>query len=633
MRTPLAAVLAAALATFGPPAAHAQAPKVRLYFGDRPDTPAENLRKALYLRPGAEQHVFVFVRNEEARAVAVTVELRAGTNPGLILASAAKSAPGGNTYTNVPIAAPGPAAAAKPEPPPAPAPGAKPPEPPPLPRVTYDQLPFRVRALDDKGALLDEEEVRVVSPTDYVQVNAFDAYDPDTHTLTFRVTAGPSFTFGGVPARVELVLLPGRIPALVPNQKHDGTYAGFLKAPGDEVVLVARNLQLSDIEDRNGLVYITVDGYQRAFTYFTTFARSGRRRTPRRVTEPVLRLTPPAASQPVKTMPVLLETDNVPAGAILELGFDRNNDREFLARQNEITLLSGDRRREFTYVFADGGVKLRGFADDWVVDLNTTDIFGRRELRLRVLGAPGATGDRPVVLVCNSRVPPRHPSWSGEAAQERLDAMFTEVRDWVLLDGDPPDNIRFVGFPPQLVRGDPLPVRAVGTAASGIKRVAFYPGKPGPDGKPPAGVALVEGLLVNPLDPDADKVWAAKLPVPTAAKATYDVSVQFTSAVELTAGETVTIQLVDAPNWGTIEGTVTQGGRAQAGVPVLLRDTAGNPKDTTATDKDGKYVFTKVPPGAYRVVATKTADFTRGEAAVSVQAGETKKGVELPLKR
>ena len=44
MRTPLAAaVLAAALATIGPPAAHAQAPRVRLYFGDRPDTPAERL--------------------------------------------------------------------------------------------------------------------------------------------------------------------------------------------------------------------------------------------------------------------------------------------------------------------------------------------------------------------------------------------------------------------------------------------------------------------------------------------------------------------------------------------------------------------------------------------------------------
>jgi hypothetical protein len=121
--------------------------------------------------------------------------------------------------------------------------------------------------------------------------------------------------------------------------------------------------------------------------------------------------------------------------------------------------------------------------------------------------------------------------------------------------------------------------------------------------------------------------------VATAAKATFDVSVLFTSAVELAASETVTIQLVDAPNWGTIEGTVTQGGRPQAGVTLLLRDTAGNPKDTTATDKDGKYAFTKVPPGAYRVVATKTSDFTRGEAAVSVQAGETKKGVELQLKR
>jgi hypothetical protein len=173
----------------------------------------------------------------------------------------------------------------------------------------------------------------------------------------------------------------------------------------------------------------------------------------------------------------------------------------------------------------------------------------------------------------------------------------------------------------------------MGTAASGIKKVAFFPGRPTPEGKLPQGAALVDAKPINPLDADAEKVWAAALPVPTAAKATFDVSVQFTSMVELTSTETITIQLVDAPVEASIQGTVTAAGRPQPGVSVLLRGADGKALDTTDTDKEGKYSFRKVPPGSYRVVATKTADFTRGEAAVQLTAGETKKGIDLSLKR
>jgi len=613
------AVLLAVISTLvaWPASATAQAPKVRLYFGDRRDAPPDTLRKALHLRPGVEHAVFVFVRNEDERPVNVTVELRAGLPPSdlpVAGATGTRLAEGGNAYTYIPLGAP-------PAPPPAGQAEAKPPA-----LVPLKPLPIRVRALDSKGNLLDEEEVRVADPSDYVQVDAADAYDPATQTLTFKVAAGPDFV--GPPGRVELILRPDRIPCLLPAPKREGTFAGVLKAPGDEVVLVARNLPLADIADRNGLVYVTVDGYARAYTFYTTFAASGRKRTPRQVDEPVLRLTPPRASQPVASMPVGLEADNLPRGGRLELGFDRNNDRVFNPKQNEITLLGGARRHAYAFALADGAVRLQGTAEDWVVPLDTTDVFGRRDLRLRLLSAAGQP-----LKVCDSRVSPDHASWREESAQARADAMFPELSGEVILDGDQPAGLRFVGFPPQLVRGEPLPMRATGTAASGIKRVAFFPGKAGPDGKPPAGATPVEGQLLNPSDPDPEKVWAAPLPVPTTARATYDVTVQFTSAVELSATQTVTIQLVDAPTAASIEGTVTQGGRPQPGVTVLLRDGQNAPRESATTDAKGKYIFRKVPPGPYRVIATKTADFTRGETPVDLLPGEQKKGVDLSLKR
>ncbi len=614
----IALLLAATcLLAVSPLAATAQVPKVRLYFGDRRDAPAETLRKALHLRPGVEHTVFVFVRNEEEQPVNVTVELRAGVAPGDVPVAGAmgtRLAPGGNVYTYVPLGA-------APAPPPAGQAEAKPPA-----LVPLKPQPIRVRALDDKGKLLDEEEIRIANPADYVQVDAADAYDPATQTLTLKVTAGQDFA--GPPGRVELVLRPDRIPSLLPADRREGTFAGELKAPGDEVVLVAPKLRLADVAERNGLVYVTVDGYARAYTFFTTFAASGGKRTPRLVEEPVLRLTPPVASQPVASMPVALEADNLPRGGRLELGFDRNNDHVFSPKQNELTLLPGGRRNTYSFALANGAVRLKGTAEDWVLPLDTTDVFGRRDLRLRLLNAAGQP-----IKVCDSRVSPEHPSWKEEAAATRAEAMFPEITGQVILDGDPPAALHFVGFPPKLVRGQPIPLQASGTAASGIKRVVFFPGKPGPDGKPPADAKPVEGKLVNAPVPDADKVWAAPLPVPTTAKATYEVTAQFTSAVDLGASQTVVIQLVDAPVVASIEGTVKQGGRGQPGVTVVLRDAQNAARDSVTTDAKGKYIFKSVPAGPYRVIATKTADFTRGETPVEVLPGEQKKDVDLSLKR
>ena len=79
----------------------------------------------------------------------------------------------------------------------------------------------------------------------------------------------------------------------------------------------------------NGLVYLTIDGWERAFTYYTTFPTDGGQAgqpTPIR-NVPVVRLTVPAVANPGAPLAVGLEVDfNSTAKEQVALGFDRDND-------------------------------------------------------------------------------------------------------------------------------------------------------------------------------------------------------------------------------------------------------------------------------------------------------------------
>src|SRR5262249_27256177 len=147
--------------------------------------------------------------------------------------------------------------------------------------------------------------------------------------------------FAGPRARVELVLLADRIPALVEGQKKEGTYGGYLAHPRDSVVLEARNLQFREGGDRNGLVYLAVDGYQRAYTDRSTFA-GDQPSEPRRIDDAVLRLNAARAVAPGAPSKVGVEADNTPPDSTIELGLYR--DARFQEVEGELIELVGDRR-------------------------------------------------------------------------------------------------------------------------------------------------------------------------------------------------------------------------------------------------------------------------------------------------
>src|SRR5207248_7472644 len=114
--------------------------------------------------------------------------------------------------------------------------------------------------------------------------------------LVVQVKAGEQFA--GPPAKVELVVLPERVPGFVAGQERKGVYGGNLTRRGEELSLVAEDLRFGGSTTRRGPVYLTVDGYDRAFTFNVTFPPAGTAGAPVEVTKAGLALDAPAYAVP-----------------------------------------------------------------------------------------------------------------------------------------------------------------------------------------------------------------------------------------------------------------------------------------------------------------------------------------------
>jgi hypothetical protein len=585
------------------------------------------------LRPNQAQAFYLFVYND-GKEEEVTVEVQAGGKP--IDGGTATFPAKANDFTLVPLGKP-PAPPAAPQPPPAPA---EKPAAPPLVEVK-GALRFvlygKAKDAAGKRVPLDEVTPVVAKPSDYVEVFGalYDLKEKPSvkNQLVIRVRAKPNFQGGR--CRVDLVLNPNRIPGLVDTPKKEGTRGGYLQQAGDELTLTANNLQFRELsgtadENQAGLVYLTVDGYERAFTYQSTFPRGGVTESELDVVgRPLARLNAAPSADPAKPYVVLAEVDNAPAEAVVEFGLDRDGDGKFEKKSGEIvTPGSGNRRTQmlFNPAYPEGALELKAVVTDWSTKFDVAEIFGPRLVRLRLLQdaseiAKEKDGDKNTVQFLNSAT-----------LKEAHDITQT-----VVFDGTPPEDLKFVKWPEKLLRGAPLPVEASAVdPESGIAGAVFYVGKPGPDGNPPANAVKVKGKLADP----KTGVWTALLDAPTEQKGKVDVTAQFSNGAGLVKSETVVITLVDAPpggvvpgGKGSIEGKVVQGDRAQPKVPVFLRDAAGGVKDTTVTDDKGGYIFKDVMPGTYRVFANKTGDNTKGEVIVQVQEAQKKTAEPVSLVR
>jgi hypothetical protein len=262
-------------------------------------------------------------------------------------------------------------------------------------------------------------------------------------------------------------------------------------------------------------------------------------------------------------------------------------------------------------------------ARDWNVQLDTAGIFGERWLGLQL--------DPRAAFINSEQFQPAN---GGFRTTEQI------IRP-LGLDATRPEGVEFVQFPRTLPRGSLLPVKVAGfDPESGIRQVLFLSGKLPADGKisPDAVLALLDDPAPEK-NRKEKKTWEAQLPVATEKAGKVEVTVQLTNGAGLTSSRTAVVQLVDPPAdagkgaRASIAGTVSEGGRAQPNLSVWLFDPQGVVRDSVTSDGEGRFLFKDVASGTYRVVAVKSGSNTRGEAAVQVQEGQKKTGVDVKMVR
>jgi hypothetical protein len=647
-------------------AAPCRAQEPRLLLGDSPKgydaarakklallVPSGDPKKVpaiLWLRPNTETTFYPYVENrgQDPRTVKVQLWSSSGT---LVAESPVTRVLGTmpDKESAPQLVALSPPAPAAPPPPPKEPPAAKEPA---VAWVTGAGLPaqFELRLLAVKENQESEtlERIAVAIPVPRWYVEAAASYSGKEHRLTVRVRPKPD-AFAGGGCHVQLVVFlpdpehPGKVVPLT-APKEGGTLERTLsldmERPAVELTMTDPRLALLAQKEfkQQAYVTLTVDGYERAFRFESDFSATGGETPLTAVARPSLALHAPLACATGADWPVRLACADVLGAAPvndlnyevtlqLDLGRDRGQDG---FDSYETRRLPGHRfERILVNAAAPGGaLVLKTEVQDWDVPFPTKGLFGKCDLRVRVLKKEGTT-DR--TLPVEQSRGPTDP------------AVYRQV----IIDGTPPE-ITKLGVRkespesealPQLERGEGrLPVFAITSdPESDIKQVLFFLSKPAPDPKVPGAYKMPEGAM--PVEGQLLKngQWVAQLPVKAEKAATVDVSVQVTNNAGLVTFGTVQVELVEKAAkgaTGNIEGKVFEGDRPQPEVEVTLRDAMNMIKGTAVTDKKtGAYVFKDLPPGAYRVSAVKSKSGTRGEAPAQVEAGKTTKDVNISLLR
>jgi hypothetical protein len=237
-----------------------------------------------------------------------------------------------------------------------------------------------------------------------------------------------------------------------------------------------------------------------------------------------------------------------------------------------------------------GGVHLAAVIEDWEVAWDVPQLIGRRTVVARLLAA-----DKTVLAT--KEIP-------------------------VVLDDSPPTAPDFRALPDQVKKGTQLPVTIETTdPESGVDSVAFFVGKPGPDGKPLPGTAMIPAVR-SPLDPTR---WSAIVPLPRDKSGMIDITSVAVNGAGLSSSASASVEAVEAlpEKPAAIAGQLREGTRPQAGLEVTLSDARGMALFKATTNAEGRYLFPDLKPGSYTLTAEKVATRRSAKAAATATAGVT----------
>src|SRR5262249_11017682 len=224
----------------------------------------------------------------------------------------------------------------------------------------------------------------------------------------------------------------------------------------------ATNLQLGP-QKEPGLVYLTVDGYRRAFTFRVTNNKG--QLTP--IQGPIIRLLTDTAIASSATSQFGVEADNVPLDAKIEMGLYREDGK----RELDPLGFTGPRRTQFflSPPGPEGGLVFSTKTADWSDEkLDTSKVGGKRILRVRLLSKSG------------EEMKFTQASRGGELKEDE------RITQSLVFDRTPPEDVKFVDLPKEADRGSTLKVLASGRdLESDIRGVLFFVGKLSKEGAIP----------------------------------------------------------------------------------------------------------------------------------------------------
>ena len=574
--------VAVAWCGLGGETAQSQSGKAEIYISD--SAKVDGIKRDKFnLRPNVEIPYFVFVKNTADADKTFEVKLLNADDSSEITKSAPTPVAAGTT---VPVKL-------------------LPPMPPPDPK-SLPECP----AAGFKLVVADAMTKKIITSQDFswsvmvpsLYLNPSVTYVGEKNRLDVKIEAKNAFV--GPPCKTNLVLFPDQIPGLVVTAEKEGAYSDSVTAK-KAAHLSAQNLTFREGPVRtNGLVYLTVDGYERAFIFTVTFDKtataegSATQLKETRVNLRAARYTVPDAKFPLK-----LEIDNAPDSThSIELGFDRAGTKSPTDLETQKNI--GDRAQQVGYLAGkDGAIAFKATVSEWTPTLDLSEVFGTREVQVRLLDRGGSE------LSCGKD-------------SEGKD--ITAVKSQITVDNTPPKDVQIVGAPAEHSLGKPLALKAKGRdPESGIKEILFFFGKLDKDGNPPKEVQKI----VAPFKPGekGEAEASVSLVLPADKKDFIEISAEFVNGAGKSSFATVTIPLVagsTGPKGGTVAGTVMEGDRPQD-LEVNLFDDKGVKKLTVKANEKGEYKFENVEPGSYTVSCAKSASRTKAAKQVKVEAGKT----------
>jgi hypothetical protein len=465
------------------------------------------------------------------------------------------------------------------------------------------QVWIEAKSPKDFATVKQNVNVMIREPHDYVSATA--QFDKLKGRLSFKVKLEEDENLiGRYPCKVELALGP----EFTPSKK--GTYKQQLVGTKQPVDLFADDVVFANPDLREGRVYLTVDGYQRAFTYPVALTGSGNLDEVSFAKRIGARIVVPRFARPDPKFKVQLEMDGpLDPSYRVELGLDRAGAKE----QFQTVSFTGLRQQKIRLsTNAAGDLVWTTEVSDWSAEFDTTGVFGDIWFRLRVFNKNGKESEVELIY-------PEGPS--GRLATLEADGDSKRLYARVSQDESLPNDIEIVDLPKQWPAGKPLPlVVKLGKRAAAqapVEKVLLIRGKIPADGK--LGPDAVLG--VGEFDLKAE-TWGFTLPGQEKNDA-FIVTIQAITQTGVTATKVVPL-VITAPGKGglaKIKGTVAHGDLPQMGRPVVLANKKREAVASTKTGEGGAFLFENVPPGEYVIYSNMTTPALVGQTPVSVPEG------------